>query len=118
MLCNNRKWIQTRQKIGAAAEMLVKKNVIDHRHSYMFFSAGRFQNPDANPIYLQTGLHHLQTLFRNKKFILNSLPQRNASKFAIFYEYENPKLLFPFHATLFFSLMNALVYDDKDQGIH
>ena len=35
MLCNYRKWIQTRQKIGAAAEMLVKKNVIDHRHSYV-----------------------------------------------------------------------------------
>ena len=36
------------------------------------------------------------TLFRNKRFILNLIPQQNASKFAIIYEYKNPKLLFPF----------------------
>ena len=36
--------------------------------------------------------------------------QLNASKFATLYIYENPKLLFPFCATLVFSLMNALVY--------
>ena len=33
---------------------------------------------------------------------------------------ENPNILFrlSFSATLFFSLMNALVYVDIDQGIH
>ena len=35
-------------------------------------------------------------LFRNKKFILDEMTRRNASKFAIFYIYENPKFLFPF----------------------
>ena len=51
-------------------------------------------------------------------FVLDEKFQRNASKFAIFYIYVNPKLLFCllFHATLLFSLMNALVYDDIDQG--
>ena len=34
---------------------------------------------------------------------------QNGSKFAIFYTFENPKLLFPFRATLFV---------DIDQGIH
>ena len=46
--------------------------------------------------------------------------QQNASKFAILMEYENPCsfFCFPFHATLGFYLMNALVYVDIDQGIH
>ena len=35
-------------------------------------------------------------------FVLDEKFQRNASKFAIFYIYENSKLLFPFRATLFF----------------
>ena len=39
------------------------------------------------------------------------------SNSAIFYVYENPKLLFPFCAT-FSPLMNALVYVDIGQGIH
>ena len=45
---------------------------------------------------------------------------RHASKFAIFWEYKNPCSFFrfSFHATLFFPLMNALVYVDIDQGIH
>ena len=50
--------------------------------------------------------------------MLDEMTQQNASKFAIFYIYENPKLLFSFCATLFFPLMNALVYVDIDQGIH
>ena len=64
------------------------------------------------------------TLFRNKRFALNEMFQPNASKFAIFYIYENlAKTLisffrFSFHATLFFSLMNALLHGDIDQGIH
>ena len=60
------------------------------------------------------------TLFRNKRFMLDEMFQRNASKFAIFLEYENPCSFFrfSFRATLFFPLMNALVYVDIDQGIH
>ena len=53
--------------------------------------------------------------------MLDEMTRRSASKFAIFYVYENPKLLFPFFSfrvTLLFSLMNALVYVDIDQGIH
>ena len=51
--------------------------------------------------------------------MLDEMTRQNASKFAIFYiVYKSPKLLFPFCATLFFPLMNALVYVDKDQGIH
>ena len=30
------------------------------------------------------------SLFRNKRFILDEMTQQNASKFAIFLEYENP----------------------------
>ena len=56
------------------------------------------------------------TLFRNKRFILNLIPQWNTSKFAIFYEYENPKLFFPFFIScnFIFPLINALVYVDID----
>ena len=36
------------------------------------------------------------TLFRNERFMLDEMTRQNASKFAIFYIYENPKLLFPF----------------------
>ena len=35
-------------------------------------------------------------LIRNKRFLLDEMTLRNASQFAIFYIYENPKLLFPF----------------------
>ena len=35
-------------------------------------------------------------LIRNKRFLLDEMTRQNASKFAIFYIYENPKLLFPF----------------------
>ena len=50
--------------------------------------------------------------------MLDEMTQRNTSKFAIFYTYENQKLLFSFRAILFFSLMNALVYVEIDLGIH
>ena len=52
--------------------------------------------------------------------MLNEMFQQNASKFAIFYVSENPCSFFrfSFHATLYFYLMNALVYVDIDQGIH
>ena len=61
-----------------------------------------------------------QSLFRNKRFMLVEMTRSNASKFTIFYiVYENPKFFFHslFCATLFFHLMNALVYVDIDQGI-
>ena len=52
--------------------------------------------------------------------MLDEMTERNASRFAIFLEYENVRTFFhfSFHATLFFPLMNALVYVDIDQGIH
>ena len=67
-----------------------------------------------------TNKHVPTTLFRNKRFMLDEMTQWNASKFAIFLEYEKPHSFFPFLfcATLFFSLMNALVYVNIDQGIH
>ena len=35
-------------------------------------------------------------LFRNKRFILNLIPQQNVSRFAVFYEYKKIKMqLFP-----------------------
>ena len=42
-----------------------------------------------------------------KRFMLDEKFQQNASKFAIFYNYENLKLLFPFRTTLFFPLINV-----------
>ena len=41
-------------------------------------------------------------LFRKKKFMLDEMFQQNASKFGIFYIYENPKLLFPFFILCYF----------------
>ena len=44
--------------------------------------------------------------------MLDEMFQQNASKFAILLEYENPRSFFrfSFRATLFFPLMNSLVY--------
>ena len=49
--------------------------------------------------------HITAALLRNKRLLLKFLSWQNASKFTIFYIYENPKLHFhfSFHATLFFS---------------
>ena len=48
--------------------------------------------------------------------MLNIMLKRNASKFAIFLEYENPHRFFVFNFVLlyFFPLMDALVYVDID----
>ena len=61
-----------------------------------------------------------KALFRKKRFELNFLFQRNASKFAIFIEKENPHsfFCFSFRAILSFYFMNALVYVDIDHGVH
>ena len=52
-------------------------------------------------------LQHLNgtSLFRNKKFMLDEKLKRNASKFAIYLEYENQRVFFrfSFRAALFFS---------------
>ena len=40
------------------------------------------------------------TLFRNKRFMLDKMTQRNASKFAIFFYYENPYRFCVFHFVL------------------
>ena len=45
-------------------------------------------------------------LFRNKRFMLDEMTQRSTWKFAIFYVYKNPKLLFPF----FISFHAMLLY--------
>ena len=50
------------------------------------------------------------TLFRNKRFLINLILERNASKFARFMEKENP--------CSFFSFFAGLAYVDIDQGIH
>ena len=63
-------------------------------------------------------LHGDYALLPISEFVLDEKFQRNASKFGIFYIYENLKLLFSFRANLFFPLMNAPVYVDIDQGIH
>ena len=47
------------------------------------------------------------SLFRKKRFMLDEKFQRNTSKFAIFYIYKNPKLLFPF---LFFVILAQSVW--------
>ena len=48
------------------------------------------------------------TLLPNSGFVLDEMFQPNASKFAIFYIYEKPKLLFPFFISCyFFPLMNV-----------
>ena len=59
-------------------------------------------------------------LFINKRFALNKMFQQNASKFAIFYVQENTCSFFrfSFRATVYFYLMNALVYVDIDNDIH
>ena len=44
----------------------------------------------------------LFTLFRNKRFMLDEMTKRNALKFAIFYIYENPNLLFSFFNSSYF----------------
>ena len=69
-----------------------------------------FENPNAP-----------YPLLRKKRFMLDEMTQWNASKFAIFLEYENPPSIFrfSFHVNLCFSLMNALVYVNiRDRGIH
>ena len=38
----------------------------------------------------------------NERFMLNEMTRQNASKFAISYIYENPKLLFPFFISCYF----------------
>ena len=57
------------------------------------------------------------SLFRNMRFALNKMCNRNASKFGIFYVKENPHIFLhlSFHSTLV--RMNALVYVEKDRGI-
>ena len=68
-------------------------------------------------LYMKIGI---LSLFRNKRLVLDEKPPQNTSKFAILLEYENPRSFFSFFISCYFifSLMNALVYVDIDQGIH
>ena len=52
-------------------------------------------------------MNDTMSLFRNKRFMLNWMLQRNVSKFVKFLEYENSRSFFRFsiHATLFFPLL-------------
>ena len=65
-------------------------------------------------------LQHSTSLLPISGFVLDEKFQRNASKFATFYVFENQHSFFrfSFRATLGFYLMNALVYVNIDQGIH
>ena len=56
---------------------------------------------DATQIFCRVVISYIVSLFRNKRFMLDEMTWQNASKFAIFYIYENPKLIFPFFVTLF-----------------
>ena len=58
------------------------------------------------------------TLLPILRFVLDEKFQQNASKFGIFYTYENPNFVCPISCYFTISLMNALVYVDIDQGIH
>ena len=51
-------------------------------------------------------------LLRNKMFMLDEMLLWNASKFAIFYTYKNPKLLF-----LFFILCNFIFSPNECPGL-
>ena len=56
------------------------------------------------------------SLFRNEMFMLDKMFEQNASKFAMFLEYENPCtsfFRFSFRAILFFLLTNALFIDQR-----
>ena len=47
----------------------------------------------------------LLSLFRNKRFMLDEMTYRNASKFAIFLEYENPYSFFLFFISCYFTFL-------------
>ena len=60
-----------------------------------------------------------QPLSRNKKFVLKEMFQQNAWKLDIFYVFiRRHAYCFSFRATLFFPVMNALVYVDINEGIY
>ena len=72
-----------------------------HYHNHDNFPHHRKnQNPPHHQPAKQT--EQQCTLLPNSEFVLNEKFQRIASKFAIFYIYENPKLLFPFFILCYF----------------
>ena len=60
----------------------------------------KIQLSQKNTVRTKEGPKH--SLLPTSGFVLNEKFQRNASKFAIFYIYENPKLLFPFFISCYF----------------
>ena len=70
----------------------LKRSVIQIRKNAVFHQ--------KNTTY--QGITTPHPLLRNKKLMLDEMTQRNASKFAIFYTNENPKLVFPFFISCYF----------------
>ena len=108
VICN---WDTSFEELDFKVEILLKIRCAIYVFHFVYFS-----------YYIQTlfqkGAFH--TLFRKKRFLVNLKTERNASKFAMFMEKENPRSFFrfSFRATFIFPLMNALLYVDIDQGIH
>ena len=63
-------------------------------------------------IHLKQSLATIHSLFRKKKFMLDEKFQCSASKFAIFYTYENPKLPY---TRAFIRGKNKVVRNDKQK---
>ena len=99
----------------------LNKNCQRHTKNFLYFEIWYFTcNCISDLLTITYICHVLYSHLQFSGFVLNEKFQRNASKFAIFYIYENPKLLFPFFISCYFifSLMNALVYVEIDQVIH
>ena len=83
------------------------KNYVNFNYYYYFFNSSDVAAWNECVDNSLAQLEHQRTrigmsLFRNKIFMLDEMIRWNASKFAIFYIYENPKLLFPFFISYYF----------------
>ena len=61
-----------------------------------YFQTAQRPGRDLAPSTASVLAGRFSALFRKKRFMLDKMFQRNASKFAIFYMYENSNLLFLF----------------------
>ena len=77
----------------------MKKTLVQDAVNPYLHDTSKTPNPEFRVPNLSLSIIHLKatkksatmsmSLFKNKRFMLNLMPQRNASKFAIFLEYEN-----------------------------